>query len=214
MKNSRAALIGVAAVGLAWGAIPASPVQAVEKSSSDVHWWWDSTTVTGSSTVVRNEAGITARLSTSGLTPGDAVTLWFIVFNNPDACASDPCAVPEDLDNPDTEADFHFAGGHVVGRTGTSTFAGRLNVGETRRSGLVETGLGAAVPLSNPLGAQVTLALHSHGPATPGGGLDAQIHSFLGGCTSFNGPNGFAAGFDDLPDTVGECSTFQYSVHS
>ncbi len=72
--------------------------------------------------------------------------------------------------------------------------------------------MGPGVPLTNPHGAEVVLALHSHGPMVPSAMPD-QINSFLGGCAAFNGPNGFAAGPGDVPDAVGECSTFVRSLH-
>jgi hypothetical protein len=42
--------------------------------------------VVGASTLVRTAHGVSTKVETSALAPGDAVTLWWIVFNNPDAC--------------------------------------------------------------------------------------------------------------------------------
>jgi hypothetical protein len=182
-------------------------------TGSDVYDWWDGSTSVGTSQLVRNGAGISASYHVSGLPAGQAMTLWFIFFNNPENCATSPCSIPEDVFNPAANADFYFAGGHVTGGSGNGNFGGHLNVGDMSRSGKAETGMAPAVPLTNPYGAEVVLALHSHGPAQTGLALQHQISSFLGGCETFNGPNGFAGGDDDVPDAVGECSTFQYSLH-
>ena len=101
---------------------------------------------------------------------------------------------------------------------GTTTFAGHLQAGDTGASGKAELAAAGvapvvAVPLTDVDGAEVVLALHDHGPADSGQTLRAQLSSFLGGCSTFNGPDGFAAGPADIPDAMGECSTFQRSLH-
>jgi len=120
--------------------------------------------------------------------------------------------MPADVMNPDVQADFHYAGGHVIGGSGRGNFGGHLAVGDTSGSGLAELGA-SPVPLLDPYKAEVTIALHSHGPAVPGQVLKAQLTSFLGGCETFLGPDGLADGPEDMPVAVGECSTFQFSVH-
>lgn len=68
-----------------------------------------------------------------------------------------------------------------------TTISGHLPVGETSTSGWAElVEIDAAppffvTPLTNPSGAQVTLALHSHGPAQTGQTRAEQMTSFLGG---------------------------------
>lgn len=182
-------------------------------SREPVSWWWDHDDTVGRSNLVRTPNGLRAAVRSTGLTPGDAVTLWFIVFNNPEACSTSPCSVPADVFNSDTEADFFWGDGRVVGAKGSATFAGSLGVGQTAHSGKVEIGAGDAVPLTNPRGAEVVLALHSHGPAATGDLLAAQLGSYTGGCEVFNGPDGFAAGPADIPDAFGECSTLQGALH-
>ncbi len=70
-----------------------------------------------------------------------------------------------------------------------------------------------SVPPTDPFGAEVVLARHSHGPAATGTALVDQLSSFLGGCTTFDGPDGFASGPEDVPDAPGECSTITRSLH-
>lgn len=196
--------------------IPASPVTAggaAQITDSAVYNWWDGGTSVGTSQLVRNGAGLSASYHVSGLPAGQAMTLWFIIFNNPENCATSPCSIPADVFNPAASADFYFAAGHVTGGSGNVSLGGHLNVGDMRGSGKAETGMAPAVPLTNPYGAEVLLVLHSHGPALTGPALQYQISSFLGGCQVFTGPDGFAAGETDVPDAPGECSSFQYSLH-
>ena len=76
-----------------------------------------------------------------------------------------------------------------------------------------EVGNVPGVRLTDPFGSEVAIALHSHGPALEGDALREQLTTFLGGCEVLTGVNGFAQGFEDLPDEVGEYTTFQKSVH-
>jgi hypothetical protein len=180
-------------------------------SPENVYWFWDGQNPVGSASLNRNAAGLSANLSATGLPAGQAVTLWFIFFNHPENCLTNPCSLPDDLFTPGVDGDFHLASGHVTGSGGVTGFGGALNVGDVSRSGRAELGAGA-VPLTNQYGAEVVMALHSHGPALTGADLAYQISSFLGGCDVFNGPNGFASGPGDVPDAVGECSTIQYAL--
>lgn len=200
-------------VGLTIGGATAIAAPA-EHSTSAVYRTWDPATGVGASSITRTASGITATLKSTGLTPGDAVTMWFVVVNNPAACASHPCTAEDVLFNPAAEGDFLLAAGNVIGGSGRGEFGGHLKVGDTAGSGFPEIGLPErAIGLTDPWNAEVHLILHSHGPAVPGQVLKSQLSSFTGGCAVFNGPLGFAAGPGDLPDAVGECSSFQFSVH-
>lgn len=203
----------------------ASPVSGIAEparhTTQNVYWSWDLTNPIGTATLIRNSSGITAIFHSGDMPAGQAVTLWIIVFNHPQACDSSPCAAvaaqPDeflpDLFNPLVAGDFHYAGGHVTGRSGGTTVAGHLRVGDLRGSGRVEIGIDGGIPLMDPFNAEVLLAIHSHGPALRGQALRHQISSFLGGCQVFLGPNGFAASAGDVPTAPGECSTMQFSVH-
>ena len=183
------------------------------KSEAPVIQTYDGAVV-GTSKLVRTKHGITAQIRTTGLTPGHAMTMWIIFFNNPDACA-DPgnCNPDDDGANPAVGFDFHYAAGHVVNGS-TTTLSGHLQAGETSTSGGVEIGFPEAVPLLNPFGAQVWLAVHSHGPAQTGPTLAAQMSSFSGGCETYLPFAGGVAGSpEEVADEVGECSTFQIAFH-
>lgn len=205
-------LIGGAALALHVTAEAARSRQNAEHvTTSAVYWFWDSTTIAGSSTLVRTEGGISFTYKTSELPRGQVITVWVVVFNNPENCATNPCT-PADVSNPDVNADFLYGGGHIIGGSGRGNFGGHLRVGDTAGSGLAEVG-GTAVGLLNPMTAEIHLALHSHGPAVPGQVLKEQLTSFLGGCETFLGPGGLAETPEDMPVAVGECSTFQGSIH-
>ncbi len=186
------------------------PKQSLEK----VYWWWDAERPVGKSWLLRSRDGLTAIFDSSELPPGQAVTLWFIFFNEPGKCSTSPCSVPADVFNDEAKADFHFGSGQVIRSHGRATFAAHLPVGDTSFSGKAEVGAGPAVPLTKPARAEVVLALHSHGPALTAQDLKHQLTSFLGGCLTFNGTNGFADGPQDVPDAIGECSTIQRSLHT
>jgi len=182
-------------------------------TTSPVYSMWDPDTVIGTSRLIRTESGITAVFKGSGVPRGHAMTLWFGVINNPEACATSPCTLA-DFGNPEVQGDFLWGGGIVTGGSGKDHFGGHLRVGDASGSAFIEFGIPeAAVGLLEPLTAEVFLLIHSHGPAVPGQVLKSQLTSFTGGCVTYLGPDGFAAGPQDVPDEVGECSTFQISHH-
>ena len=183
-------------------------------SKSTVFWDWDPDSVVGRSKLVRTEDGLSARLFATGLTPGDAVTMWIAFFTHPEACSTTPCSRPADVRTATTGSDLYWADGVVVGPSGTAVFHGRVDVGQSEGSLKDEVGaVPGGIPLTDPLGSEVAIALHSHGPAQTGELLHDQLTTFLGGCDVLTGVDGFAKSLDDLPDEVGECTTFQGSVH-
>jgi hypothetical protein len=158
----------------------------VTTGSSDVLDYYNPTQVVGTSKLVRNSQGISLTLHTTGITPGDAVTVWWVIFNNPEACGGSPCGLA-DLGNPAVNASVLFAAGHVIGGGNSTSFASHLNVGDVSEA-LFGPGL------LDPFNAEVHLVVRTHGPAIPGM-VDEQIHEFAGGCP---------------PNT---CDDIQFSIH-
>ena len=134
-------------------------------------------TVAGtSSTLVRTDGRVTMNLITSGLEANGAYTVWWVIFNNPERCATNPC----------TEADLApgvraatgasplYVTGQLVRGDGKATFGGSLAVGDTNGAlfgpGLLE-----------PQKAEVHIVVRTHGQAIPGM-VDEQLGSFNGGC--------------------------------
>lgn len=160
----------------------------------------------GTSTITRTTGGVSIVNHTTGLTSGDAVTNWFVVFNNPEACIvpgecsdADLVAFVGSLDpeNPDAAQnpvgiDVLFATGHVVNGNRTS-FAAHLAVGDTSGSLFGPFSVG----LQDPFKAEVHSIVRTHGPAIPGI-VNAQIRTVEGGCD---------------PDTDEPCEDVQAAVH-
>ncbi len=206
----------ILAGGLALAALSAGPARAsAEISVAPAGFLWDPLNPIGTSRLVRNDSGLSASYQVSGLPAGHAVTMWFVVFNNPAACTTQPCG-PWDLMLDDAaQGDFLWGAGNIVGDSGSANFGGHLGVGDASRSGFSEVGMpDRALGLLDPRGAEVHLLLHSHGPAVPGESLPSQLNSFLGGCQVLLGNAfGLATGPGDVPDQAGECVTFVGSLH-
>lgn len=116
----------------------------------------------------RNNSGVFATISTSGLTPGNVVTLWWAFFNSPGYCAAAICT-PADLNNPSVNGSLQYGGGYLVGVNGRADFSGYLGARDN-------TGFFFLPPFPNmpnpapglvdPKGAQIHLVIRDHGPAS------------------------------------------------
>jgi hypothetical protein len=220
MKTILKTLTLAAIGGILTASVPALSAGSAVSESPPV-WTFAAAPPAGTTKLVRTPQGLTAQFKTTGLTAGHAVTLWIMFFDNPEACARPHACNPTDIGTDGVRFDFHYAGGHIV-NAATTTLAGHLPVNETSTSGFAElVAIGGApeafiTPLTNPFGAQVILALHSHGPAQSGKVLVEQMSSYLGGCDlPFLGDaSGFATSTADIPASAGECSTIQLAFHN
>ena len=213
--------------------VPAMPEAAMmddmTESSSTAFHPYDADNPVGTSLLVRTADTLYTDFEASGLTPGYAMTLWFIIFNEPELCEAGPfqCGPPDLGSNRAAMGDFVYipGAGSVVGDDGTVSYSGSFDVGNMAWSGLPELpegcvpgneGCGDPVGLTNPEGALVIVALHSHGPALEGADLSHQLSSYLGGCEAVIGtlPGGFSASADEIPDAAGECATIVISPHA
>lgn len=193
----RAKLVLVAAA-LAVAAAPAGA--AADRSSRPVLSLADFA-VRGTSTLVRTERGVSVTLQTTGLMPGNVVTLWWVVFNRPEACVHplpglSPCG-PLDEQTAAAQPSILAATGRVVGGDGSAGYGAHLAVGDTSDAllgpGLLDAGR-----------AEIILVLRSHGPKIPEL-VSEMLHSFGAGC-------------DDAPPGTGtpgpnDCREVQVSVH-
>lgn len=207
---------------LAIAAIVATPATAFAGggknfSQSKPFWTFAAPPPQGTTSLVRARHGLFAKFKTTGLTPGHAITLWIMFFDNPEACTIPGACDPDvDVGKPGVRFDFHYAGARIV-RSYRTIFWGYLPANELSTSGWAELGLDDLVtPLTNPKGAQVIMALHSHGPAQRGRTLYEQLTSYLGGCELplLGDASGFAQSASDIPALEGECSTIQVSFHN
>jgi hypothetical protein len=201
-------LVALMAGGLA--AVPAAAEgSGATTTSSEVYFFADPATSVGRSQLVRTDAGIAMTFNTSGLMAAEALTVWYVVFNEPAACTA-ACG-EDDLFEPDgslneaqvAAADIvvGYATGDVANASGRVAFHDRLGVGEA----VDEIIIGTGPLLKDARVAEVHLVARSHGPAVPGM-VDDQIGSYAGGCETFLNPPEFA-------DEVGECVDLQFAVH-
>jgi hypothetical protein len=161
--------------GLHDGGLAIHSEHRATRSVSELRRFSDETIVPdSSSTLLRNRSGITMTIHTSELEPRAAYTIWWVIFNQPDACAGDPCGLG-DLFDMDVQASVLFAAGHVVPPSGKGNFAASLRAGGPTRQVL----FGPA--LLDSRHAEVHLVVRSHGQPIPGLVHD-QIGSFEGGC--------------------------------
>jgi hypothetical protein len=176
----RAALAALAALS-ALAALPAGPAQAARLQHADVHPFASLPDVVdvGDATLVRTHRGIHARLRTHALPPGPH-TLWWIVWNNAEACGDDGCT-DADLGAPGVDADIGYADGAVVHRNGRAQFAATLREGRPLTGFPPELGLTSGSGLIDARTAEVHLVVRSHGPSIRGIVRD-MTHTLHGGC--------------------------------
>jgi hypothetical protein len=116
----------------------------------------------GSAELVRNNNGITCVIHTSGLVPGDAYSVWWVI---------------------PTEMLIFNASGGIAGGDGTATFAGHAStgpVGPVDGSVVLSNGDGS---FDQPRTDTVTVIIRHHGPPIPGS-INQQTGSFNFGCGS------------------------------
>lgn len=139
-------------------------------------------------TVSQSEDGIEYSVMTSGLTPGNAYTLWVMAFNNPATC-SDPNAPPgfrcggADMENADAGFALMWGGAGAFAEGESATFEGRRAKGDMSGVELDTPGL------TNPAEAEIHFRVRDHGPRQPGL-EDEQITTLQGGCTEESMPPG------------------------
>ena len=97
-----------------------------------------------------------------GTTPGspEVFTLWVFVFNHPEHCTG-TCG-PDDLTNSDVEFGVYNAAGHANAGS-TLTLSGHIKVGDPAAA---PPGI-TPHPLVNPAGAELHVAVTSHGALDP-----------------------------------------------
>ncbi len=150
----------------------------------------DGSVAPGTGTIlVRSRDNVFSTIHTSGHTPGEAVTSWFGIFNNPRHCATRPCTAA-DFANPLVQGSRVNAGGKIIGPDGTATYGAFLAVGDT-------AGIFDGPGLLAPMRAEIHLVLRSHGQAMVDDPMTMrqQLSMFNGGCP---------------PNT---CANVQASVH-
>lgn len=203
-KKSLFILLTVFLLAIALTAVAgASPAQT---NTSDVFWFAPFPTpgdqVEGAQAkLTTNESGATVRFQTSGLTPGNAYTVWWIIFNNPAACAAPGCS-DADFGNAAALPELTYATGHVIGDSGKGNFGAHLQAGEV-------PGGWFGYGFTNPTGAEIHVAIHDHGPMIPSL-VNEMISTFAGGCS--NDYSGMPPNAQNGTPGPNECATVQFTV--
>jgi len=140
-----------------------------------------------SSTLMRNEQGLTGVLSLANQLPNQATTMWWVIYNHPEYCATTPCTF-DDFAVPEVEASFFNTGGRVSNRWGEVDLQGVVFAGAGRPGPDEPEGLG--IGLTNPMGAEVHLASRTHGrdadTLAEEGILEEALSSLFGGGCPFD----------------------------
>lgn len=143
-------------------------VGATKPMESPVYLFSDHSIIAKAASYLKtNKEGASMRLHTSELTPKNAVTVWWLVFNHPENCTHGTAPYScgrEDLaplgGDPSVESSVIFGAGRVIGGKGEGKFSSHLSVGDTEDA-LFGSGL------TNPLGAEIHFVVRDHGPKDP-----------------------------------------------
>ena len=207
--KSRTGVFSAVLVGtmmIAGVAVAGGHLQPSNTDAQNVYWFADGTYTGGDSFLTRTDGMVLASVEAAGLNPGDAYTVWWIVFNNPAGCSA-PCG-ENDIFTP--EGDLNAEGviaaqigvgnatGNVAKSDGTAEFGARLKRNDGDASGhqiLFPAGLaGDSVLTASGDDAEIHLVFQSHGQARGGPQLMSQLTYVETGCTPF-------------------CEDIQFSVH-
>ncbi len=128
--------------------------------------------------LVTDGRGASLQVQTSGLTPGHAVTLWWMIFNYPENCSDGVCGVDDAFPSPGNKAagaSVSFAAGQVIGSDGRANFDTHISAGGNAAPW--------AVGLLSPRTAEYHFVLRDHGAAVPGLVTKQILAVGGGGCT-------------------------------
>ncbi len=152
--------------------------------------------VKGVSTLTREEDGVDVLISTSGLESMGAYTLWWVVFNNPGACAAAfMCGADSDFSDPAVDVSVLWGAGFLSDMDGFVTFSAELGENEPpseillgNPDGLLDSGVAEI---------HVVLRVHTNdGVPVEAGQVAEWVSSYNGGC----------------PEGIG-CADVQFAVH-
>ena len=156
------------------------------------------------SVLVRNDDEVSMMFHAGDLNPGDAVTTWWVIFNNPEACSDGVCNgddLPQNGGAPEVDAAMLFADGQIVDEGGKAQFTARLEVNDASNAYAFETS-----GLTDAENAEIHLVARTHGPALEDADLlAAQLNSLNGGCENGSEASGIAG-----PNT---CANVLSSIH-
>ena len=163
--------------------------------------------VAGSEAIIhKSAAGISAHVTSNGLTPGNAVTFWLVAVQNPDLCESNPCSPVEAMGEGMKMGTVAInGGGAVVGADGTILISSFMPTGSVKGN-LFST------KLDKPETSEVHVVIHNHGPLIPGVEAD-MLGTYRGGCNDASIPPFYppSAAMDGAPGP-NKCHTAQVAL--
>jgi len=170
--------LGGAFLAALFALVLAMPASADTGVRSNVYRFSDGSQVIGAFSILStSDAGAEMTLSTSGLTAGHTVNVWWVIFNEPQNCTHPegplrcgPGDLPPFGGNDSAVTSFVYAAGHQIGDSGQATFSARLATGDT-------SGALWGPGLINPTGADIHLVVRDHGILTPQQRAEG-IHNF------------------------------------
>jgi hypothetical protein len=112
-----------------------------------------------SSQLTRTPGGLSTTTVGIGLTAGHVYTLWWIIYDHPNQCATVPCTVA-DIANPAAGASVLAATGRIADASGVASFVAHLASGAPEGQVLLGAGL------FNTARADVQLVVRHHGVAS------------------------------------------------
>lgn len=143
------------------------------------------TTHLGASFLKRNKKGIQLEGYTTGLNPGSAHSIWWVIYNEPSNCVDGGgnfnevgCNIDEVVNQDLAKkvgTSLMWAGGFISDSNGSAFF--RAELMKNQKLGEVMLGDG----LKRPMNAEIHFLIREHGPLQTGM-VDKQISTFGGGC--------------------------------
>jgi len=210
--RGRTSAFGVMTVALVMiaGIAVAGHLQPSTTDVQNVLWFADQSDTLGDSVLTRIDGMVLASIEGAGLKPGNAYTVWWVVFNNPTACSDGACGEDDIFVDGDPANGLNVPGviaaeisvgnatGNVAKGDGTAEFGARLKRNDGNASGhqiLFPAGLaGDSVLTASGNDAEVHIVIQNHGRARGGQQLSSQLSTVETGCTPF-------------------CADIQFAVH-
>lgn len=182
MKSLPLTVIGLLAFGLAVAETDSQPVLSFDTFLP----------AGGTSYLTRLDDKVLVTVEASNLNPGDAMTLWWVVWNNPAGCTGGACG-DDEFDDPTGQAlaaagaAVGNASGNVVKSDGTIEFGATLHVGMNDPSHEVifndQFDPNGSMLTGEPDDVEFHVVLQTHGQARGGKKLSEQLSNLEANCT-------------------------------
>ena len=210
-KAGFAGVVMTVVMMIAGVAFAAGHLQPSTTDTQNVYLFADGSDTGGDSFLTRTPGMVLATVEAANLTPGDAYTVWWIVFNNPGACTPEVEAGPPVCGEDDIFTDTGLnipqviaagigvgnATGNIAKADGTAEFGARLKQDDDSGAHqiLFPAGLAGDVLLTaGGNDAEIHLVIQNHGKARGGPQQLSQLAYVETGCTPL-------------------CSDVQFTVH-